>query len=374
MLQFVATRTKWTMLGLMLALTLGMAGAGWICRARLLAWYCVYELAGADDAHRALWTERTAELEMVALPVLLKTLTHADDRACRNAQGALVRMGEHWGPEDDRRVTLAGSLADRFPGLSPSGQQTALVVGASLLAPPQSGGVPAPLAVAVAHLAAEAAPVQDCAVHGRALDLAGRLLSRTEEFEVLEPCRELTRACLHDPDPGNRTGAIRLAAHAGINLIEPVVGLLSDPDSEVRRQALLVVGPLPEAISADDLLPWLHDPDPEIRRLCETALRGRGLRDEYLKLGRLLTDSRAQGRLQILDYLRHHPDLEPASWLRRLSHDPAAAVRAAAVRAAADQSQIDLTDRLEQMVQNDPSPTVRQVARFYLAYRNARTP
>jgi hypothetical protein len=44
-------------------------------------------------------------------------------------------------------------------------------------------------------------------------------------------------------------------------------------------------------------------------------------------------------------------------------------VRAAAVRAAGEEQQVDFSDRLTQMAQNDPSPTVRQLAQYYLVRR-----
>src|SRR5205807_2290532 len=52
--------------------------------------------------------------------------------------------------------------------------------------------------------------------------------------------------------------------------------------------------------------------------------------------------------------------------------DPSAAVRAATARAAADQKQVDLSDRIDQMAQTDPSPTVQQVARYYLSCQRIR--
>ena len=59
-------------------------------------------------------------------------------------------------------------------------------------------------------------------------------------------------------------------------------------------------------------------------------------------------------------------DLDASVWLRRLSQDPAPAVRAAAVRVMGQQRIVDLTDRLEQMAHSDPSPTVSYLASFYL--------
>ncbi len=68
----------------------------------------------------------------------------------------------------------------------------------------------------------------------------------------------------------------------------------------------------------------------------------------------------------MLQHLGRQGDLDPGVWLRRLSQDSAAAVRAAAVRAAGAYPQVDLSDRLREMAQQDPSETVRQNAQYYL--------
>jgi HEAT repeat protein len=161
-------------------------------------------------------------------------------------------------------------------------------------------------------------------------------LDQTKDVDLVSAGRELTRTGLHDGAAENRLQAIRLAMRPELDLLEAVVPLLSDPQPEVRRSALLTVGSAPDAISTDDLLPWLHDPDEDVRRLCEKALRSRGLQEDHLCLGRLMTDSRPGTRLQVLNRLRYANDLEPGVWLRRLSHDPAPAVRAAAIRAASE--------------------------------------
>ena len=84
-----------------------------------------------------------------------------------------------------------------------------------------------------------------------------------------------------------------------------------------------------------------------------------------------MTDAQPGTRLQVLDLLGRSRDLEPGAWLRRLSNDPSPAVRAAAVRAATEQPMASLVDRLEQMAQNDPSSTVRQLAQYYLSCQKA---
>jgi hypothetical protein len=71
-------------------------------------------------------------------------------------------------------------------------------------------------------------------------------------------------------------------------------------------------------------------------------------------------------RLQVLDQLSRSPDLDLGLWLRRLSHDAAPSVRVAAMRAMTLQPYLDLTDRIDQMARSDGSPTVRQLAQYYL--------
>jgi hypothetical protein len=102
------------------------------------------------------------------------------------------------------------------------------------------------------------------------------------------------------------------------------------------------------------------------------ALRKRGLTDDDVKLARLISDKAPATRLRVLRHLDQMPDLNLAEWLRQLSLDPAAAVRAAAVRAMGENMQVDLTERLREMAERDPSETVRQNAQYYLRQRATR--
>src|SRR5262249_25530542 len=111
----------------------------------------------------------------------------------------------------------------------------------------------------------------------------------------------------------------------------------------------------------------LHNEDPEVSRLCETALRSRGLQDNHLMLARLISDDRPAARLEVLQHLGQARDLDPAVWLRRMGQESAPAGRAAAIRAASQQPQADLLDHVRDMAQNDPSPTIRQLAGHYLS-------
>jgi hypothetical protein len=185
--------------------------------------------------------------------------------------------------------------------------------------------------------------------------------------------RKLIDEGLAADDGECRVRAIHLTMHAALRqeagLLKRVVGLLRDPRAEVRRAAVLAVGLSEEAISVDDLLPLLHDADAMVCRLCEAALRKRGLEERHLRLGWLVSAPRAEDRLGVLRHLEAAADLDPGVWLRRLTQDPDAAVRFAAMAAAAANRQVDLSDRLRQMRDSDPSPTVRQWAPYFLRSR-----
>src|SRR5262249_48967206 len=145
---------------------------------------------------------------------------------------------------------------------------------------------------------------------------------------------------LTDADADNRVRAVHLAIQpaliSDLELVEQVVPLLRDPVAEVRRVAMIAVGNCrktgeeDDLVATEDLLHWLHDPDADVRRLCQGVLKSRGLSDGDLRLGKMISDEQPAVRLQVLQHLLHDSDMEPGVWLRRLSHDPSPAVRAAA--------------------------------------------
>ena len=362
-------RIKW-LAGSAAVVVLATAVGGWLQRDRLEAWHCLYRLDRAGLDERDAWVERVAGLGVACIPALVSRLGDADEAVSGNAAAALAELARRWPPDEPKRTALAERLARAFPRLSPAGQQQALTIQLRLLQDHAAGTVPeSGMVKAAAGLLADGMRAPRSEVRQNALKLAEALVRQAAVGEALEPCREATRAGFRDDDPENRIQAIRLASAPGINLLEPVVLLLRDANPQVRRAAILAVGSAPEVIATDDLLHWLHDPDPKVRQLCEKALQGRGLREEQIQLGRLLTDPEAQRRLGVVDCLRRTRRVDPAVWLRRLSHDPCPAVRAAAVRASGEFELVDLTDRLEQIAQNDPNVTVRQLARFYLDRR-----
>jgi hypothetical protein len=96
------------------------------------------------------------------------------------------------------------------------------------------------------------------------------------------------------------------------------------------------------------------------------ALRSRGLTEDQVRMGRMLTDSRPAARLDLVALLRDDTELDLRMWLLRLSRDPSPAVRAAAVRTAGELRVFQLTERLSEMADSDPDATVRPIAQFYL--------
>lgn len=360
------TGWKWRLLGGLVVVTLPLAAAAWLKGPTIAGWYYVHGLSRAgDDAERELWQARIHRLGRPGLSLLLDGLQQADPRACANIGQTLIAF-----PSDQvGSVEVATGLAEVFPRLRGPGQEAALGILVECLrrpTAPAGEASPGVFLPAIARLLAAAAQSPDRDVHAGALRLAEAAVGGNDARQLRDSSRELVRTCVQSENISNRIRAVRLAQSPSLDLVDQIVPLLNDPTPEVRQAALLALGPAPEVLATDDLLQWLHDPDPGVRKLCETALRGRGLPDLHLQLGRFLTDSRPANRMQVLDLLQEAADLEPGVWLRRLSHDRVPAVRAAAVRAAGEQQFVDLSDRLEQMAQNDPSPTVRQLARYYL--------
>jgi hypothetical protein len=352
-----------------MAVAVGAAVAAWHERAPLQTWYTLRCLAQAGDADREAWAERTAALDEAAVPGLIGCLASPDQRVCANVEATLLRLAARWGTQDERTGRLSGCLADAFPHLSGAGQRVVLRAQAVWLGRDEPAEAAAPGALlAAARSVALAARGNDSGVRHDALEVIAVLLPVAAGEDTLGGCRELLQMCLQDPDAWNRGRAIVLAQHPGMGLLEQITPLLGDPCPEVRREAMSAARSAPETVvQTDHLLRWLHDPDDDVRRLCEAVLRGRGMTEEHLKLGRLLTDSRASVRLQVLDYMHPNSDLEPGVWLRLLSVDAEPAVRVAAVRAAVSHPLVDLSDRIDQMAQSDPSPTVCQLARYYLS-------
>jgi hypothetical protein len=367
---------KWTAFGLLLVLLVA-AGVAWLERTPLQCWYYMRGLSGASEAERDVWIGRLTGLGEPAVEGLLDCLGSEDDRSCRNAVAALNHLACEWGCSDPRLVDLVGRQAKFFSRLDPDIQAEILqgMAGWFTGEPPAEG-----LVAVCSRVLRDTAGNSSASIQQAALDLAEILLRQSEGNDALPATRDVARAALRSPSVENRLRAIHLGLHAGMDLFASMVGLLRDPAAEVRRAALLAVGPARQAVTDEGLLFCLHDDDQQVRRLAEAILTspaklgGRGLRPEHVRLGRLLTHPDHLTRLSVLDHLRESTDLDPGLWLRRLSHDPKDSVRAAAVRVMSRLTLVDLSDRLDQMARSDPSPTVAQLAQYYLTQKRSPEP
>lgn len=344
-----------------------VGAVGWWQGANILSWHYVRQLAAASEERDA-WVERVAALDTTVVPGLLALLERDDERACANAAAALRALLERWGPDDARAVRLLRDVQEQAARSSVPGHERALEVPIWLL------GHQAEPATEVIGAAGEmlraAAPAQHPRLAARALELAASLIERTPADPWRELATELAERGLSHQDAAHRVLgvnlALKLAKRCDGALVHKIVPRLRDPAAEVRRAALIAVGTAREAIADDDLLPFLHDGDAEVRRLCELALRSRGLQENHVQLARLISDPRPTARLQVLEHLQGAPELEPGVWLRRMTEDSDRAVRAAAVRAACKHFRVDLGDRIRHMAEHDPSETVRHIASIYL--------
>jgi hypothetical protein len=355
-------------LGVIAALAIGL----WLERTPLLTWYYIRGLTKAVEEDRDEWVDRVVSLDQAAVPALVDCLRRDDAQVCANARAALDCLIQHWGTSDSRSLALAERLALIFSGGSLACQQSILELQTVLTVPGHDNAPPAAgIVVAAGRILTAVCRGTNKELQPHALVLADILVDQEPSAEVLGAIRDLTRSGLLAADATSRARALRLVRCRALNnekdLLQLALPLLHDASANVRRQAICAVGLKPDVISSEDLLAWLHDPDKEVRRWCEKALRSpqRNLSQLQVELGRLITDDRAKERLKAFRYLRRDENLEPGELILRLSYDPEDAVRLAAVRAAADCHVAKLADRVREMANSDRSPTVRQNAETY---------
>ena len=329
----------------------------------LRAWWVLGGLKRADEAARPAWVRSAVALGPAGVEGVLAGL--ADEAGADACAEALAAMANEWAG-DERGSALAAHLTRLVPKLPEAGRARALAALAR--------GCVGPMREASARLLAEVGADTALPVQEAALELAAALLRKPGQEQAVPACRRLARAGLASRSPGSRLRAVSLALQPGMDLLEEVGALLRDPVAEVRRAAVVAVGPADQAVKDEALLACLHDKDAKVAKLAAAALRGRGLRPEQVEMGRLFTHPRSLARVQVLDRLREVRDADPAVWLRRLSHDPSPAVRCAALRMMSEQLPGELGDRIEQMADSDPSPSVAQVARYYRSARPAIIP
>jgi HEAT repeat protein len=338
-----------------------IAGGVWWQWQPILAWHHVRQLAGAYEENRESCANQVVQLDEAAVPQLLDGLRSKDALVCGNLQYALVLLTKKWSVTDPRSQRLLDRLHGQFDEFSVEGQEKVVLLVAGLL---QQDG-PRPLPPNLTNAASQVLVVAEkkAELRSPALLLAAELVECVESGQWVDACRHMAAVQL----------VRREAMRKDKELVERVIPLLRDPEPAVRRAALLTLASETEVVREEAFLPLLHDDDLQVQYLSELALRKRGLKDDDLAMARLISDKNPLTRLRVLHYLARMPEINLREWLRQLSHDPEPAVRAAAVGATALYPHVDMTQRLREMAERDPSDAVRENARYYLQLRSPRT-
>lgn len=293
-------------------------------RERLWLWYCAERLerSSAEDKH--IWAEKLVAAGEAGAPTLLKLLESDDPRVCATVTTAIDNLMASWPNGDPRRNTLAAQLLDAEPRFSTPGRVAAL------------------------DLIQVVCSLGDSQLSERAKGI----LATTAKSESTEA----------------RVHTIAVALRPEIDGLDAIVPLIDDSVAEVRRAAVLALGPVKEggkpAMSDEQLLRCLHDNDEEVREFAEMGLRSRGRTSREIRLGRKYASPQAAERQKLLVDLAYEEELDTTVWLERLTNDVDPAVRAGAARVAAERK-ADLVGRLSQMSRSDPDATVRRIVDYY---------
>jgi hypothetical protein len=293
----------------------------------LNARYAGHRLRGADgDDERARWAGKLLALGDAGAPYLTEPFRAGGAERCAAVVAVLKSRLAQFPPTDPRYTACCRPLLDGFGAFSEVGK------------------------AATAELVPE--------------------LLQCSEADAVARCRDAVRAGLAGPTPADKVRAIRLALRSEIGLSAEVPPLLNDAEAEVRRAAMLAVGPALEdgnpVVGDEELFRWLHDPDADVRDLCQAALMSRGLDAAQIQLARQLTDPNPAERLKLLVDLRWAGAAvrDPGPWLERLSRDPDPAVRLGAARVAFE-CRLVFAGWLDRLATQDPDPTVRRWSGYY---------
>lgn len=336
---------------------------------RAVAWWRVRQLLAAEPQSRAVVVDELAKHPASSCRQLAEILVEEDDSDRAAILGeALSQVGREAGGAADPAMAESLDLIVKGHRTCPAaGREQANLWAASMIERVPDGARPTPEFLSGSHRLVELGRVSaEPAPRAATLRLAVSLAKANLSEENLTRFRELARSGIADGDSQVQLAAISLATLPALRMLDEVAHCLGSHSAEVRRGALLVLGPNPEVLNEDALLPLLHDTDPQNANLAQAALVARGLTNDQIRLGRLIADPNPTHRLEVLDHLEGPAQVDVAMWLKRLSHDTSPAVRSAAARAMAQAGGQDLAERLTQMAEGDPSPTVSRLARHFM--------
>ena len=198
--------------------------------------------------------------------------------------------------------------------------------------------------------------------------IPGRTLSEMDEQRISdwkEGIHPAVVRCLASNDPRTRAAAIYSLGFLPIEAAAaPALAHVEDPSVEVRRQVVLSFAARRALLTEDMLIQRIHDEDQAIREAAFAALKLRGLNQEQISLGVMMTSPRADQRASVIALVKDRTDIDPVVWLLRLSHDKDESVRIRAVEAlgARQDEDASVRRRIVEMAQSDTSAEVRQAA------------
>lgn len=198
--------------------------------------------------------------------------------------------------------------------------------------------------------------------------IPGRTLSEMDELKVSEWKEGIHPAvvrCLASADVRTRAAAIYSLGFLPIEAAAaPALAYAEDPSVEVRRQVVISFAARRGLLTEDALIQRIHDEDLPIREAAFAALKLRGLNQEQISLGVMMTSPRADQRASVIALVKDRTDIDPIVWLMRLTHDKDDSVRIRAVEALGAQQTDDaaVKRRIVEMAQSDASEQVRQAA------------
>jgi HEAT repeats len=352
-----------------------LAGLAYWQRQPVLAWYYVRQLSYAYEEDRDICAKKVASLQEGALPRVFARLQDPDAIVCGNMQHALLLMTKGWGMEEPRTQHLVESVNAHFEKFSPAGREKTLLLLTAILQRDGPRPLPPRITSIISDILIGAEKRTD--QRGAVLLLAAELVDCVQPGQWVDVCRGMAERGIKDAAPGTRVAALQLLSRQPMRKDKDLLGLaiplFGDESAAVRRACIVALASESEVVREEHFLPLLHDDDHEVQYLSQIALRKRGLNDDDLIAAQMIGDKNPATRMRVLQHIHQMPEANLGEWLRRLSQDPAPAVRAAAVRAAGENSQVDLSQRLREMAAADPSETVRQNAQFYLQQRMLRT-
>lgn len=346
-----------------LALTSAGGVLAWKHQELLTAWK-VHQLPQAGIAEQRQILSSLAENPDLSTGWLLYSLSQSTSPEEAEALGqGLVQVSEDLSEETlDTHLARAASL---FKSMEPFAQAETMAWLAKAFSTESSPTLTERRSTATRRLLDSAYLSEENSVQAAALQMSAGILKQNPPPEVLGSIKQLVSAGARSESSLVQIQAITVALNPKTDCLQEVAICLKSPHKEVRQAAILALGPASETIMDEVLLPSLHDEDQTIVHLTETALQARGLREDQIRLGKLMADPKPVKRLEVLDHLSATRDIDPMIWLKKMSNDPSPAVRAAAARAMIQEKGTTNGKSERQIEKLDMSESVNRLAGFY---------